>query len=406
MKMLRKTIKAVVIIALLKIVVLVLDRISPASSVFHTQFLFSIQLLVIVWLILSLLLVIFKADKSWVARFLPVLMVMFVLVVDILFTYWMENPGKVPRFLMNEFKRYYASFERNVMAYEPCTVYDSVYSYKFIPGLAFSFGNTEYKNNYVVNSESLRDEESATMGPEIICAGNGYTLGVGVDQHNDYPHLLEERLERPVLNAANPAYGTAREMKRVVNLDTSITQYLVVQYSKYDVYENAAFVNSNDSLKITSDSAYKQTLKEYRWRKEYFPGKYAMTIGYNFLKTKLNKLRKKKYYLSGDAAASANYFLQVIDKNNFSDRVRIVVTEINDFNDMDSGFLPAVDSLVQLPQFSRLKGRVKTVNVAPVLTRDDYYIIDPNLRSSGQQKVADKIAEVIAGDSTLQRSGK
>ena len=400
--MLRKTLKAVVIIALLRVLVFILDRISPSSKVFHTQFLFSIQLLVIVWLVLTLLLFIFKAGKSWVARFLPVMIVMIVLVVDILFTYWMENPKKVPHFLMSDFKRYYASFERNVMAYEPCTVYDSVYSYKFIPGLAFSFGNSEYKNDYRVNSESLRDDESAIMGPEIICAGNAFTLGVGVDQNKDYPSLLQEKLGRPVLNAANPAYGTAREMKRVVNLDTSITQYLVIQYSKYDVYENAAYVNSHDSLKTGSDSAYKQAVKEYRWKKEYFPGKYAITISYNFLKSKLNRLRKKKYYLSGDPVASANYFLQVVDKNNFSDRVKIIVTEINDYNDMDSGFLPAVDSLVQQPQFSRLMGRVKTVNLTPVLTRDDYYIVDANLRASGHEKVAQQLAASIVGDSTTK----
>ena len=104
--MLRKTVVAVIAIALLRIITFILDRFSPASSAFHRQFLFSLQLTVVFWLLVSLLLIAFKAGKSWVARFLPILIVMVVLAVDILFSFWMENPSKIPGFLKNEFKNY------------------------------------------------------------------------------------------------------------------------------------------------------------------------------------------------------------------------------------------------------------------------------------------------------------
>ena len=402
MQMLRKTIKAIVVIALLKIIMLILDRYSPASSIFHRQFLFSFQLIVIVWLVLSLLLVILKAGKSWVARFLPVLIVMVVLAIDILFSFWMEKPEKIPGFLKKEFKYHYIYFERNVMEYEPCSVYDSAYSYKLIPGLAFAFGNIEYRNNFVVNSESLRDEEGAMSGPQIICAGNSYTLGVGADQNHAYPDLLGAQTGKTILNTGNSGYATVRQLKRLVNADTSYLQYAVIQYSKYDVYENEAFVNNNEALPVKSDSAFREAVKQYRWRKEYFPGKYAITITYDLLKSIAGKVRKKKYNLSGDEVASAGYFLKTIDKYKPQGSLKILVTEINDYYDMNTGFLPAVDSLLQQQEFAHLKSMITTINVADVLTPSDYYIIDPHLRASGHEKVAKKISAFITGDLVAQ----
>jgi hypothetical protein len=376
----------------------VLDRVSPESAVFHRQFLFSVQLLVIVWLVLSLLLLIFKAGNSWVARFLPVMIVMIVLAVDILFTYWMEQPAKVPGFLKNQFKYYYAAFERNVIEYEPCSVYDSVYRYRLIPRLGFAFGNTEYKNNYITNSESLRDDENGLSGADVAVAGNGYTLGVGVEQNQVFPEIIQQMSGLNVLNTGNAAFGTARELKRVVNTDTSILKYLVIQYSKYDVYENEAYVKGRYSFNINTDSAYKHELVQYRWRKEYFPGKYAMTIGTDFMKSKINRLRKKRYYLFADQPASAKYFLQVLDSYQINDRVKIIVTELNDYNDMDSGFLQAVDSLLQQQEFAHMKNRVRTVDMSRLLTADDYYIIDAHLRPSGHEKIAKEILSVIAAN--------
>ncbi len=401
MKMLRKTIKAIVVIVLLKAVTVILDRYSPESTVFHRQFLFSMQILVIVWLLLTLLLFAIKAGRSWVARFLPVLIVMVVLLFDIIFSFGIENPSKIPTFLRKEFKDYYAAFERNIMEFEPCSIYDSTYGFRIIPGLAYSYGNIEYRNNYVVNSESLRDEEQALTGPQIISVGSAYTIGVGVDSQQTYSSVLEKEINLPVLNTGNPTYGTYREMRRVLSSDTSDLKYIVVQYSKYDVYENTAFINSKQPFRVRSDSAYKLARAEYRWRREYFPGKYAITISYNWAKGIFNKLRKDRYFPSGDAPLSAEYFLKVLNKMKPPAQAKIIVTEINDFPDMNSGFLPAVDSLLQKPEYASLKGVITTVSVADQITRDDYYIIDANLKSSGHLKVGKRIAEVIRQDSTV-----
>jgi hypothetical protein len=71
---------------------------------------------------------------------------------------------------------------------------------------------------------------------------------------------------------------------------------------------------------------------------------------------------------------------------------------------MESGFLPAVDSLLQGQEFSHLRGSIKTVNVSDLLTPDDYYFIDSHLRPSGYEKVADRISYVIRRDSaTVQQ---
>jgi hypothetical protein len=395
MKLLRKTIVAVAAIAFLRILIFILDRSSPSSAPFHRQFLFSLQLLVLAWFIIIAILVLFKAGKSWVARFLPILIVMTVLATDILFSFWMENPRRIPNFLKNEFKNYYSSFERNIIDFEPCSVYDSAYSYKFIPGLAFTFGNIEYKNNYVANSESLRDDENALSGAQIVCLGNSYTLGIGAEQNATFPELIAAQTGKTTLNTGNSSYGTVRELKRLISADTSALQYVIIQYSKYDVYENEAFINRKNYLRIATDSAYKDAVRQYKWRKEYFPGKYAVTIGYNYLKSVAKKLKRPKNFLSGDIDNSANYFLKVIDSYNLPPNINFIVTEINDYNDMDSGFLPAVEALLQKAEFGRLKGRLTTVNVSDLLTRQDYYVIDSHLRPSGHAKIATRISGYI-----------
>lgn len=407
MKMLRKTLKAIVVIVLLKVITFILDRYSPNSMVFHRQFLFSMQMLLVGWLLITLILFIFKAGKSWVARFLPILIVMLVLGLDILFSFWMENPVRVPSFLKREYKQYYASFERNIMEYEPCSIFDSTYSFKIIPGLAYNFGNIEYRNNYVVNSESVRDDQESLIGPEIICVGSAYTFGIGVDQDKIFPALLQKQTGQAVLNTGNPSYGTFRQMKRMVNADTSLLKHVVVQYSKYDVYENAAFLANKNPFTITSDAEFRKTLTEYRWSREYFPGKYCVTICYNWIKNFVNNnFRKNKYYLSNDPVASADYFLKIIDTLKPPAHTKIIVTEINDFKDMNSGFLHALDSLLIQPKFASLRTQLQTTNVSDVLTPDDYYIIDANLRTSGQEKVAKRIAEIIAKDSATQNGNK
>jgi len=396
MRMLKKTIAAIIILLLLWALRLILDNASPASYIFHRRFLFSLQILVIVWLLASLILHLFKVGNSWFARSLPIIIVILVLSADILFSHWMEKPSQVPGFLKTPYKNYYGFFERNVIEYEPCSVYDTAYGYKFYPGLSFAFGNIEYKNQFVVNSESLRDDESSMMGPLIICAGNSYTLGIGVDQNKTYGHLLEGLTNKPVLNVGYSGFGTVRELKRVASCDTSILEYLVIQYSRYDVYENSAFIQSNGVLKINSDSAYKMSAATYRWRREYFPGKYAITISLNFLKNKLKRLLKRDmYFLSRDEGLSAKYFLQVIERFNPGGKAQILVTEVNDYNDLNSGFLPALDSLLHSQQFSHLQARVKTVDVSDVLQSSDYYIIDSHLRPSGHEKIARRIAQYI-----------
>jgi hypothetical protein len=396
MKMVRKTVAAIIIILLLWVLRLILDSASPASYIFHRRFLFSLQVLVIVWLLISFVLYLFKVGNSWFARSLPIILVMAVLGADILFSYWMEKPSKIPSFLKTSYKNYYGFFERKIIEYEPCSVYDTAYGYKLYPGLSFSFGNIEYKNQYAVNSESLRDDESSMMGPLVICAGNSYTLGVGIDQNKTYSDLLEGITNKPVLNVGYSDFGTVRELKRVASSDTSILEYLVIQYSKYDVYENAAFIQNNGVFRVNSDSAYKMSAATYRWRREYFPGKYAITISLNFIKSKLKSIfRRNMYFLSRDEAISAKYFLQVIDMFKPGGNARMLVTEINDYNDLNSGFLPAIDSLLKTPQFSHLQPRVQTVDVSDILQRSDYYIIDSHLRPSGHEKIARRIAQHI-----------
>jgi hypothetical protein len=396
MKLLWRTIFAVVIIILLKVLMYVMN--SHASSSFLNQLLFNFQLLVIAWLLIIVLLHLFKRGDSWVARFLPVILALLVIGTDVLYNYLLEHPKKIPAFALRVFRNYYTNYERNVIQYEPCTVYDSTYFYQLIPGLRFSFGNIEFKNQYAINSESLRDDESALEGPQVICAGDSYTLGWGVEQDQTFAHLLKNKTGKTVLNTGNSSFGTVREMKRLSDLDTSVLEYLVIQYCRNDVEENSAYIKNNYSLHISPESDYKRARTEYHWSREYFPGKYSITITYDFLYRTLRRLIKGKktpYYLSEDEITSARYFLDVLNQHPISKTQKILVTDINAYDEGGAGFLHAVDSIMQLPAYSALKGQITTIDVSSILKPEDYYILDAHMNARGHEKVAAKLAEYI-----------
>lgn len=396
--LLRRTIMAVVIIAFLKALMLVLDKYSPASRPFHDLLLFDIQLIIIAWLFIIVILHIFKKGESWLARLLPVIIALLVIGTDVLYNYLMEHPKKIPVTALRVFRNYYSAYERNIIQYEPCTIYDSTYFYQMISGLRFSFGNIEYKNEYALNSESFRDSEGALEGPQVVCAGDSYTLGWGVEQDQTFSHLLAQKSGKTVLNTGNSSFGTVREIKRLTNIDTSILEYLVIQYCGNDVEENSAFMANNCHLKISPEEDYNRARKEYHWAREYFPGKYSLTITYDFIKTKLRTLIKgslKPYNLSLDAIASAGYFLDVLNQTPVSKNQKVLVTDINAFDDMNSRFLHAVDSLLRQSKYTTLKERITTVDLSQMLTPDDYFILDAHINASGHEKVAAKLAEYI-----------
>jgi len=96
------------------------------------------------------------------------------------------------------------SFQMGLGKYDP----DLFYTLK--PGNSIN-SNLEYSNNYQINSQGTRDEESSLAYPEIIMLGDSHTMGWGVEQDETFSNLLEQKIEKKVLNTGLVSYGSARE---------------------------------------------------------------------------------------------------------------------------------------------------------------------------------------------------
>lgn len=67
------------------------------------------------------------------------------------------------------------------------------------PDTTLTFQNREFKNIIHTNSKGLRDDDSSLVKPEIICLGDSYTFGWGVDNGISFPDKLEKLTAYKVL---------------------------------------------------------------------------------------------------------------------------------------------------------------------------------------------------------------
>jgi hypothetical protein len=194
------------------------------------------------------------------------------------------------------------------------------------------------------------------------------------------------------------SFGTAREMKRLTKIDSSTLKYIVIQYCLNDADENKTF-NENGFLPISSNATYDQKVATYRLQRQYYLGKYSTTILYSFFKQKLRYLIKGNntpYYLSNDPKASAIEFVKVLNSYfPFLQNRKVVVIDLNDFDELNSDFLHAVDSLLSTTSYSNIRSCVATIDVKNTLKKDDFYILDAHLKPSGHRKIADLLSAYI-----------
>ena len=155
------------------------------------------------------------------------------------------------------------------------SIYDPVVAYVLRPSSTFPFSNPEFSTTVHTNSLGLRDDEASLHRPRIICAGDSFTMGWGVEQNESFPQRIEQETGYLVLNAGVPSYGTAREMKLLERIDTTNTATIVLQYCQNDTAENKSFLeNGNKIIVLPRKQQRAQQLKELNYRRIYYPGKY------------------------------------------------------------------------------------------------------------------------------------
>src|SRR5262249_39758267 len=126
-------------------------------------------------------------------------------------------------------REYYMRFERHIVQYLPeGAEFDPHLAYRLKPGRC-RFTNREYDHEIPVDSAGMRDREDALVRPRIVVTGDSFAMGWGVAQDETLAARLAALTGEKTLNAAEPSYGTAREVLLLRHVDLSAAHALVIQ---------------------------------------------------------------------------------------------------------------------------------------------------------------------------------
>lgn len=395
---LRKTIWCIVPVILIQVLKKYLDRVSPGTVLFHHYLLTGIQLVVLLWTIILL-----------IFPYLPVLKKAIILIgilalPELLFTFWIKNPLKMPVSCRKLFQTYCTQSETNLIQFNPqSSAYNDSLFYTLKPSARFVFSNLEFCDSFYTNKMGLRDDDSSLLKPDIICLGDSYAMGWGVAQSESLGEQVAIAAHKKVLNAAISSYGTARELKNLYRLDTSNLQYIILQYCRNDYRENREFVQHDYSLSISSKKVYDSLLNDHYWSKFWFPCKRTITIAKFYADKKMNALLFPHRITWADSAAyhlkeAARYFTDILFRSaiNFK-KIKVLVVDMNEPESMNNDFLDEVNRLQELPGYAaHFNNNLITVPVADLLTGADYFILDPHIRASGHKKIAERLLTYLS----------
>lgn len=394
----------IIVVLAVKILGVVLTKSSPDGILFYQSLTSVITTLTLVWWVLALLLdlVFIRSKKSrptaWIS--LGVLAVI-VTIGELFAASWIKSPEKIPGSFRTGFKWLYAHNYGQVIQIVPeCSEYDSAFYYNLIPNNTCTFSNVEFANKFTANSRGFRDDDSSLVKPEIICLGDSYMMGWGVDQDQAVPAELEKLTGRRTLNAGMSSFGTARELMRYRTLDTSNVKYLVIQYCTNDNEENQAYLGNNHVLKISSRATYDSLRFKNEWNKKYFPGKYFVLASKYQAKESLKSMLGKPPSNIGmpiEYPRDAKMFLDILKDFpvNFQ-KTKVLVFEGIDVDHRNNDFKNAVETLLQDPAYKNHFGdAVRVVDIASLMQPDDFYIIDGHFRAVAHKKVAHALAKVM-----------
>jgi hypothetical protein len=319
-------------------------------------------------------------------------------VLEIVSVNLLNQPSKIPSVFRKSFANYYQGYNRSIITFDTTKArYDSAYFYIHKPDTTVTFQNIEFTTTVRTNSRGLRDDNSSLTKPDIICVGDSYTFGWGVDEGESFPDILEKLSGYKVLNTGVSSFGTAREMKLFSSLDTTNLKYLIIQYCDNDEPENKQDLSNNFNLKISPKSVYDAAVNEQILKEKYIPGKV-------FLLTSVQFLTQPYYYFTSFVKSKiqkqdheARPFLEILRHSNIDfDKVTVIVTYLSRYDYLTNPVISEIEKLSQEPVYKKaFKNHLRLLNLSSKIKKDDFFILDVHLRPSGQAKVANALAEVI-----------
>lgn len=324
-------------------------------------------------------------------------MLLIVAVFELFFFIMARSPAflrKMPVGIRNSVGYLYNMGDRSIIQFNPdCARYDKNLGYTLKPGQCV-FSGREFKKDYFINSEGLRDDEESLSRPDVIVTGDSFAMGWGVRQNETIAKVLEKKTGLKVLNAAVASYGTAREMIMLRRLDVSNLKYLIVQYCSNDYEENKEFYLAGNQLNTMSEQEYLRYAETESKPKRYYPGKYLHLK----IEKKLNELKvvKKKDEPELDKDEIDLFLNALINGGVDLSKTKIISFVMNGRIVSDNKEFPLLlkDKLAAGNYPPYIKDMI-VIDFSEVLKDEHFYSLDTHQNALADQIVAETIAQSI-----------
>ncbi len=251
------------------------------------------------------------------------------------------------------------------------------------------FVNREFDTTLAGNSQGLRDDETSLERPDLIVAGDSFSMGWGVEQDETYAQVLEQRTGLRVLNAAMSSYGTARQVILLERLDLSAARAVVVQYFMNDFEENRAFVDSGYTLAVTPETEFLESVRDFELQTRYRPLDYLKAF-----------LDRRSYFPELETISPrivAETCLRVLASSDELGHLPILFLQIDPWGRFGHHDVvaPIAELLESEPEYSDLRSHMTLISLEGVFTEGDLFRLDPHLRPRGHEKVAAEIERAL-----------
>jgi len=331
--------------------------------------------------------------------------VLLLVIAEIGFTQLLHRPAYIPKSGLAAFREYYGHYNCNLIEFDKkSSQYDPRLAYLFHPNDSFSFSNYEFNTTYKTNKLGLRDNNSALIKPQIVCLGDSYTMGWGVEQHETISALLAGSTGKKALNTGLASYGTARELMNADRLDLSETQFLILQYSGNDSVENSTYVNNNFELPVRPEASYDSLCNSLKWRIRYYPFKHTFTLSRLMVRHFMKKVPEdnRLHVEYSDQFKKSNDkivhdFLQILGR--FTGRnkdMKIMVFNTTDHHLKEYRFVTGVEKAIQASDSTKtLFKNLHLVDITDDINESDHFILDWHLNQRGYQKITRRLIEAM-----------
>ena len=324
--------------------------------------------------------------------------VIFLVLLELALGFLLNHPPPNSKLLV-PIREYYVAADRRIIQYLPtCAYYDEALSYILRPGTC-EFANREFNVHVQINSAGLRDDEKSLLAPNVIILGDSHAMGWGVEAHETFAQLIEQRSHLNVLNAGISSYGTAREVKLLERLDTQSLDWLIIQYAANDAGENSQFLESDHVLQPMTKENYEQIVEEHLENIRYYPGKYIHRLLPLLAQSLIIEGATTTFVGREGCALEARHFLEILANDApINASAHMIVLEVNRLAENDSCFLDALRDDIASNDYPRYIEELVLLDLASALTRDKYLIYDGHMSAQGHQAIADELCQIFKCD--------